>query len=150
MAKITKQSFEYFKGVYELKCGWCVEDEYYEEVIQPQLDLMKWAEIRAEFMFKCLYPNEKPLSKEDYKRTRYTHMKIWDKRSTLMQVEKQSRADARNKGHRKMQIVKGLYPFGISFDEAIENYEESKQYYEKGTYKRNSFIHKFIAPIHRF
>ena len=149
MAKLTKQSFQYFKGVYELPCGWTVEDDYYEEVIQPQLDLMKWAMYRAEFMFKCSYPNERPLSKEDYKRTRYTHMKICDKRDCLMQVEKQSTADGRNRGHRKMQIVKGIYPFGLSFEEAIKN-EEIKRYYEKGLYKKGSFVHKFIAPIHRF
>ena len=150
MAKVTKESFQYFKGIYELPCGWTVDDDYYDEVIQPQLDLMKNAIYRAEFMFKCLYPNERPLSKEDYKRTRYTHMKLCDKRDTLMQVEKQSRADARARGHRKMQIVKGLYPFGIEFDDAIEKYDEIKEYYEKGTYKMNSFVHKFIAPIHRF
>lgn len=150
MVKLTKQSFQYFKGVYELPCGWCVEDQYYEEVIQPELDKMKWAKYRAEFMFKCLYPGERPLSKEDYKRTRYTHMKICDKLSTLYQVETKSQKEARGRGMRKLKIQKGLYPFGIRFDEAIEKYPEIKKYYEEGTCKQGSFVHKFIMPIHRF
>ena len=73
-----------------------------------------------------------------------------DKRRTLMQVEKKSQQEARCRGNRKMQIIKGFcVPFDVCFDEAMEN-EEIKRYYEKGVYKRNSFVHKFIAPIHRF
>ena len=117
MAKLTKESFQYFKGIYELPCGWVVEDDYYEDVIQPQLDLMKNAKYRAEFMFKCLYPNEKPLSKEDYKRTRYTHRKICDKRSTLMQVRTKSEDESFQRMGRKLKIVKGIYPTGMSFEE---------------------------------
>ena len=123
MAKLTKESFQYFKGIYELPCGWVVEDDYYEDVIQPQLDLMKNAKYRAEFMFKCLYPNEKPLSKEDYKRTRYTHRKICDKRSTLMQVRTKSEDESFQRMGRKLKIVKGIYPTGMSFEEAMENEE---------------------------
>ena len=68
MVKLTKESFQYFKGVYELPISWTVEDEYYDRVIQPELDKMYWTQKRAEFMLECLYPNEKPLSKRDYGR----------------------------------------------------------------------------------
>ena len=149
MAKLTKQSFQYFKGISELRCGWTVEDDYYEEVIQPQLDLMRGAMYRAEFMFKCLYPNERPLSKEDYKRTRYAHRNISNKYHSLSQVQKKSVDDAFQRNIRKMKICKGIYPFGLSFEEAIKD-EEIKRYYEKGLYKEGSFVHKFIAPIHKF
>lgn len=147
MAKLTKESFQYFKGIYELPCGWVVEDDYYEDVIQPQLDLMKNAKYRAEFMFKCLYPNEKPLSKEDYKRTRYTHRKICDKRSTLMQVRTKSEDESFQRMGRKLKIEKGIYPTGMSFDEAMEN-EEIRRYYETGGYKKGSFVAKCIVPLH--
>lgn len=43
---------------------------------------------------------------------------------------------------------KGLYPFGIREDDAIEKYEEIRIYYEEGRYKRGSFVDKFIAHIH--
>ncbi len=147
MAKITKESFKYFKGVYELQCGWTVDDDYYDEVIQPQLDLMKNAMFRAEFMFKCLYPNERPLSKEDYKRTRFTHRAIDRKFSTLSQVQKKSEDEAFQRGMRKMKICKGIYPFGLSFEEAIKD-EDIKRYYETGRYKKGSFVAKCIAPLH--
>lgn len=146
--KLSKESFQYFKGIYELKdCGWIVSDEYYDEVVQPQLDLMKNAIYRTEFAFKCLYPNEKPLSKEDYSRTRYTHRKILQKRDTLMQVRTESENESFQKFSRKMKIEKGIYPLGISFDEAMEN-EEIKRYYEKGLYKKGSFVARHIVPLH--
>ena len=47
---------------------------------------------------------------------------------------------------RKLKIEKGVYPLGLSFEEAIKD-EEIKRYYEKGLYKEGSFVHKFIAPI---
>ena len=146
MAKLTEQSFQYFKGMSELKCSWTVEDDYYEEVIKPQMAIMRATQIRAEFMFKCLYKGEKPLSKEDYKRTRYAHTKISNKLHQLYQVETKSRAEARNRGMRKLKIEKGVYPLGLSFEKAIKD-EEIKRYYEKGLYKEGSFVHKFIAPI---
>lgn len=148
MGKVTKESFRYFKGVRELRCGWVVEDDYYKEVIQPQLDKMKWAKYRAEFMFKCLYPNERPLSKEDYKRIRYTHRRICSKRSTLMQVEKKSEHEASQRFCRRLKIEKGVYPLGWSFEEAIEKSEEIRRYYELGRYKKGSFVAKCIAPLH--
>ena len=147
MAKVTKESFQYFKGVGELRCGWVVEDEYYEEVIRPQLDLMKNSIIRAEFMFKCLYKGERPLSKEDYNRTRYTHTKISNKFHQLSQVETKSHQEGMNRWFRKMQICKGIYPLGLTFEEAIKD-EEIKRYYEKGLYKSGSFVAKHIAPLH--
>lgn len=151
MVKLTKESFQYFKGVYELPISWTVEDEYYEEVIQPELDKMYWTQKRAEFMLECLYPNEKPLSKRDYGRTRFTLERIMDKRLTLMQVEKKSQQEARCRGDRKMQIIKGFcVPFDVCFDDAIENYPEIKKYYEEGRCKQGGFIHKVIMPIHRF
>ena len=145
--KLTKQSFQYFKGVYELHCGWVVDDDYYDEVIKPELRKMKWAKYRCEFAFKCLYPNEKPLSKEDYKRTRYAHKKICSKRSTLMQVERKSVHEANQRFVRKMKIEKGVYPLGMDFKEAMKN-DEIKRYYELGRYKKGSFVAKCIAPLH--
>ena len=147
MAKVTKESFRYFKGVYELHCGWDVDDDYYDEVIQPQLDLMRNAMYRAEFMFKCLYPNERPLSKEDYKRTRFTHRSIWRKYTTLSQVQKKSDDEAFQRNMRNMKISKRVYPFGLSFEEAIKD-EDIKTYYETGRYKKGSFVAKCIAPLH--
>lgn len=147
MAKLTKESFQYFKGKKQLKCGWVVEDEFYEEVINPELKKMKWAMYRAEFMFKCLYPNEKPMSKEDYSRTRYAHRKIRDKRDHLMQVRTKSEHEANQRWGRKMKIEKGIYPTGMSFDEAMEN-EEIRRYYETGMYKKGSFVAKCIVPLH--
>lgn len=146
MSKITKESFRYFKGIYELHCGWIVDDEYYDETIKPQLDLMKWAMFRCEFAFKCLYPNEKPLSKEDYGRTRYTHEKICSKRSTLMQVRTKSEDKSFQRNMRALKIQKGIYPTGMSFEEALEN-EEIKKYYETGRYKKGSFVAKCIVPL---
>lgn len=146
--KLSKESFQYFKGIYELKdCGWIVSDEYYDEVVQPQLDLMKNTIYRAEFVFKCLYPNEKPLSKEDYSRIRYTHRKILQKRDTLMQVRTESENESFQRFGRKMKIEKGIYPLGISFEEAMKN-EEIKRYYEKGLYKKESFVARHIVPLH--
>lgn len=147
MAKVTKESFKYFKGIHELQCGWTVDDDYYDEVIQPQLDLMKNAMYRAEFMFKCLYKGERPLSKEDYKRTRFTHRSIWRKYTTLSQVQKKSEDEAFQRNMRKMKISKGIYPLGMSFDEAMEN-DEIKRFYETGKYKKGSFVAKCIVPLH--
>lgn len=147
MAKLTKESFQYFKGVYELHCGWTVDDDYYNEVIEPELNKMRWAKYRAEFMFKCLYPNERPLSKEDYKRTRYAHRKICDKHDCLAQVRTKSEDESFQRMGRKLKIEKGIYPTGMSFDEAMEN-EEIRRYYETGRYKKSSFVAKCIVPLH--
>ena len=147
MAKLTKESFQYFKGVYELHCGWTVDDDYYNEVIEPELNKMRWAKYRAEFMFKCLYTNERPLSKEDYKRTRYAHRKICDKHDCLAQVRTKSEDESFQRMGRKLKIVKGIYPTGMSFDEAMEN-EEIRRYYETGRYKKGSFVAKCIVPLH--
>ena len=147
MAKVTKESFQYFKGVYELHCGWTVDDDYYREVIRPQLKLMRMAIIRCEFAFKCLYKGEKPLSKEDYARVRYTHRKLNAKFSTLSQVQTKSDDEAFQRGIRKMKISKGVYPFGLSFDEALKD-DDIKRYYETGRYKKGSFVAKCIAPLH--
>ena len=147
MAKVTKESFRYFKGIYELQCGWIVDDDYYDKVIQPQLDLMKNAIYRAEFMFKCLYPNERPLSKEDYKRTRFAHRSIWRKYTTLSQVQKKSEDESFQRNMRKMKICKGIYPTGMSFDEAMEN-DEIRRFYETGKYKKGIFVAKCIVPLH--
>ena len=145
--KLTKQSFQYFKGVYELHCGWVVDDDYYNEVIKTQLRKMKWAKYRCEFAFKCLYPNEKPLSKEDYKRTRYAHKKICDKMDCLAQVRTKSENESFQRMGRKLKIEKGVYPLGMDFEEAMKN-DEIKRYYELGRYKKGSFVAKCIAPLH--
>ena len=148
MSKISKEAFEHFKGIYELECGWVVDDDYYEEVIKPEVDKMYWTCKRAEFMFKCLYPGEKPLSKQDYARTRFTHDKIYEKMDTTFQIRTKSEDEAFQRGWRRLQIGKGLYPFGISESEAIEKDEEIKRYYETGCYKRGGFVDKFFANIH--
>lgn len=147
MAKLTKESFRYFKGKKQLKCGWTVEEDYYKKVIRPEIRKMNATIIRAEFMFKCLYPDERPLSEGDYKRIRYTHRKICDKRDHLSQVRTNSEDEAFQRGMRKLKISKGVYPLGLSFDEAMEN-EEIRRYYETGRYKRGSFVAKCIVPLH--
>ena len=149
MAKLTRKAFEHFKGIYELKeCSWIVDDDYYKEVVEPELDKMLHTKYMAEFMFKCLYPDERPLSKKDYGRTRFTHRKIDEKMNTLAQVRTKSEDEAFQRGWRRLQIGKGLYPFGIREDDAIEKYEEIRIYYEEGRYRRGSFVDKFIAHIH--
>ena len=148
MSKISKESFQYFKGVYELHCGWIVDDDYFKEVIEPELNKMRVTQIRAEFMFKCLYPNERPLSKEDYKRTRYAHRKICDKHDCLAQVRTKSENESFQRMCRKLQIQKGIYPLGLSFDEAMDD-EEIKDFYETGRYKGGSFVAKCIVPLNR-
>ena len=150
---VTKKAFQHFKGIYELPCGWEVEDEYYKEVIEPEIDKMYWTCIRAEFMYKCLYDGEKPLSKRDYGRTRFTHDTIHDKMTTLFQVRTKSEIRAFNRGIRKMQIQKALYATKLQkvpFKELLEEYEELKNYYERGVYKRGGYIDKFVQCIHRF
>lgn len=146
--KLTRKSFQNFKGVSELKCGWIVEDRYFEEVIRPEIDKMHHTQIMAEFAFKCLYKGERPLSKEDYKRVRYTHEKIRSKKSSLMQVRTKSEDEAFQRNIRAMKIQKGIYPTGIPFEEALQN-EEIKKYYEEGRYKKGGFVAKHIVPIHR-
>ena len=39
---------------------------------------------------------------------------------------------------------------GKTIDELIEEHEELNKFYYEGTYKRGSFVHKYIAHIHRF
>lgn len=138
----------YFKGICELPCGWTVEEEFYNAVIKPELRKMRHTEIMAEFMFKCLYKGEKPLSKEDYKRTRFTHRKIWSKRTTLAQVRTKNEVKAFAKKMRRWKIEKGVYPLGLNFEEALKN-EEIKKYYEDGLYAAGSFVEKVIVPINK-
>ena len=104
MSKITKESFRYFKGIYELHCGWIVDDEYYDDE------------------------------------------KICSKRSTLMQVRTKSEDKSFQRNMRALKIQKGIYPTGMSFEEALEN-EEIKKYYETGRYKKGSFVAKCIVPL---
>ena len=67
---------------------------------------------------------------------------------SISHVRTKSEVQAFNRGMRKLQIGKGLYPFGISENEAIEKYDEIKRYYETGRYKKGSFVDKHIAGIH--
>ena len=138
----------YFKGTKELKIGWVCKDEDYEKV-QEQMDLLRAAKYRAEFMFKCLYKGERPLSKEDYARTRRTHSEIRSKLNGLAQVRTETQHNNQQKGMRKLKIQKGIYPTGLSWEEALQD-EEIKRFYETGRYKRGSFVARFIVPLNRF
>lgn len=150
---VTKKAFQHFNGIYELECTWTVTEKYHKEVIQPEINKMMHTKYMAEFMFKCTFKDEKPLSKKDYGRTRYTHNIICDKIDTLYQIRTDIERKKFSMGIRKLQIEKGLYPFKTgdkSFDELIEEYEELKLYYEEGKYKKGSFVDRYIAHISKF
>lgn len=147
MAKMSKKAFEHFKGVYERKnCGWVVDNETMEELDQ-EYKKMKNTMWRIKFAYTCLYKGEKPLSKKDYARVRFTERKIQNKMDSICHVQTYEEVEAFGRGIRRLQIGKGLYPFGIGEDEAIEKYPEIKKYYETGRYKRGSFVDKYIACI---
>lgn len=150
---VTKEAFHHFKEINDFNCSWIVEDDFYKTEIEPEIKKIKQTRLRAEFMYKCLYLGEKPLSKKDYGRTRYTANLLWQKASSLCNVKTKSEDEAFQKGMRRLQIEKGLYPFksnGKTIDERIEDNPELKKYYETGRYTRGGFVDKYIADIHRF
>ena len=152
MAKVTKKAFEHFKGVYEMECGWTVDNETMEALNQ-EWQKMKNTMWRIKFAYTCLYEGEKPLSKKDYGRVRFTERTIQQKMDSICHVYTHDEVNAFNRKIRRWQIEKGLYPFktgGKSFNELIEEHEELRIYYEEGRYKRGSFVDKYIAHIHRF
>lgn len=107
-----------------------VTDEYYNKVIIPEIKKINSTKRRAEFMFKCLYPGEKPLSKQDYNRTRFTHRILSDKLTNLYQIKTESQNESFQKGMRKLDLQKKTY--GIFDWEDIENTVFVKDFIENG------------------
>lgn len=149
MKKINKKAFEHFKGVYELKCGWEVDDDFYNEVIDPEITKLTATIYRAEFAFKCCYPGERPLSKKDYARVRFTHRILEEKCSTLCHVRTRTEIEESGKGVRAFQIQKYLMGTDLSWEEALER-PDVQMYIEEGRCKRGSWIHKYVVDIHHF
>ena len=144
---VTKEAFEHFKGVYERHTGWEVDNETKAE-LDKEWQKMRNTMWRIKFSYQCLYPNEKPLTKRDYGRLKFTERTIQSKMGCISQVRTHEEVEVFNRGCRRLQIGKGLYPFGIRESEAIEKYDEIRLYYEEGKYKRGGFVDKFIAHIH--
>ena len=143
MAKISKKAFEHFKGAYELQCGYIVEDEYYNEVIEPELKKMGNTLLRIEFMYKCLYPNEKPLSRKDYGRTRFTERTIRDKRTNLYQIRTKSENETFQRGMRSLNLQQKTY--GIYSWNDLKDTEFAHDYIEKGVIKKDAV--KFAKQV---
>ena len=143
MAKMSKKAFEHFKGAYELQCGYIVEDDYYEEVIEQELKKMDNTILRIEFMYKCLYDGEKPLSRKDYGRTRFTERTIRDKRTTLYQVRTKSESDAFQRGMRNLNLQQKTY--GIYSWDKMKDTEFAQDYIEKGVIKKEAV--KFAKQV---
>ena len=138
---VSKEAFHHFDG---RKFSYIFPDELLAE--RDELcDKMRHTRILAEFSFKCMGG----MSKKDYRRCRYTHELLCNKISSLLNCKTESQDQRFQQGFRKLQIDKGLYPFGISANEAIEKFPEIRKYYETGWYKRGSFVDMHIAGINR-
>ena len=99
--------------------------------------------LMAEYSYKCMGG----LSRKDYARVRYTHERLNDKLNMLYNQVTVSQDEFMQRGWRKLQISKGLYPYGISVEDAIKEYPEIKNYYQTGVYKIGGFVDKHIAHI---
>lgn len=147
MAKLTKKAFQHFNDDFG---GYIVEDEM-KPLIDAEYNKIRNTLYRMAFAYKCLYPNERPLSKRDYARLKFTEDVLWNKKTGLMQKRTKSENEAFQRGMRMLQLQKGCYPFQIDVRAEIENgNEEFCKFYYEGRYKKGSFIDKFVAHLHRF
>ena len=150
MSKISKEAFNHWNLIDEngyARFGYVFDDEL-EPLRDEIVKKMQHTLYMMKFAYQCLYPNERPLSKRDYGRLKFTERQIENKADMLWNCKTKSEDEAFQRGWRRLQIGKGLYPFGICESEAIEKDEEIKRYYETGRYKRGGFVDKFIAHIH--
>lgn len=144
---VTKNAFKHWDNELDKIAGYIIDDEL--EPLQKEVyNKLRHTEIIIEFSCKCLYDGERPLSKKDYGRLKFTENQIWQHKINVANKRTKSEDEAFQRGCRRLQIGKGLYPFGIRESEAIEKYPEIKKYYETGRYKRGGFVDKYIANIH--
>ena len=94
-------------------------------------------------MFKCTYKGEKPLSKKDYGRTRFTHRIISDKLDTLYQIKTKSEDEAFQRGMRNLNLQQKTY--GIYSWNDLKDTEFARDYVEKGIIKKEGI--KFARQI---
>ena len=147
---VTKNAFKHWDNELDKIKGYIIDDEL--ENLQKEI----WkklinTKIMIEFSYKCLYDGERPLSKKDYGRLKFTENQIWQHKSSVANKRTKSENEAFQRGMRRLQIEKGLYPFksnGKTIDERINENPEIKKYYETGRYKRGGFVDKYIANIH--
>ena len=148
---VTKKAFEHWETELSKINGYIIDDEL-KPIQQEVWNKLNHTKIMIEFSYKCLYYGERPLSKRDYGRLKFTENQIWQHKSSVANKRTKSEDEAFQRGMRRLQIEKGLYPFksnGRTMDERINENPEIKKYYETGKYKRGGFVDKFIAHIHR-
>ena len=138
---VTREAFQHFNTNH----GLVVEDNYHEYIVKPMINKVKHTKFLAEYAFKCMGG----MSKRDYARCRFTHEILCNKLDSLYQVRTESEDIKFQQGWRRLQISKGLYPFGLDVDEAIENYQEIRDYYLTGFYMPGGFVDKYIQGIHK-
>lgn len=140
MAKMSKKAFKHFDDT-EIYNVFDDELKSYRDELWYKMQATKF---RAEFMFKCLYDGEKPLSKKDYSRTRFTHRKICDKMDRICNCKTKSEDQAFQEGCRKLLLSQKGYPFGLNAKNGMEN-PEIKKFIKTGKYKKGGFIDKWIV-----
>jgi len=147
---VTKNAFKHWDNELEKIAGYIIDDEL--EPLQKEIwKKLRHTKIMIEFSYKCLYDDERPLSKKDYGRLKFTENQIWQHKTSVANKRTKSKNEAFQRGCRRLQIEKGLYPFksnGKTIDERINENPEIKKYYETGRYKRGGFVDKYIANIH--